>query len=127
VATIRTRIDRAQDLTVNTAEGLLTIEDLMAAVEAYLTGEPTTKVLWDFCRVDGAGILTEDMIRLQDMVRRLTPTATKRRVAVVVARDLGFGLSRMAGSQAEIIGVTADYYVTRSIEDAMAWLGVPME
>jgi hypothetical protein len=55
VATIHTRIDRDQDLTVNTAEGVLTIEDLMTAVEAYLTGEATTKVIWDFCRTDEEG------------------------------------------------------------------------
>ena len=127
MAIIHTRIDRDQDLTINTAEGLLTIEDIMAAVNTYLAGETTAKVLWDFCRADGAGIKLEEVIQFQETVRRLAPAAPKRQVAIVVARDIGFGLSRMAETYADMAGVVADYYVTRSLEEAMDWLGVPME
>ena len=127
MAIIHTRIDRDRDLTINTVEGILTVKDISAAVKAYLTGEVTSKVLWDFCRADGAGILLEDMMQLQERVCRMAPAAPKRQVAIVVARDLGFGLSRMAESLGDIAGVAADYCITRSIEDALAWLGVPRE
>ena len=124
---IRRRVDADLDLTVNNAEGVLTIDEIIRAVEAYLAADPTSKVLWDFYRADGSGISTEDLIKLQDIVRRTAPKNVKRKVAIVVSRDLGFGISRMAESQAGIAGITADYYVTRSLEDAMAWLDVPVE
>ncbi len=125
MGTIHTRIDRDHELTINTAEGPLVIDDIIAAVTKYLEDESTLKVLWDFRRADGATIQLEDLIQLQDIVRRKAAGKAKRQVAIVVARDLGFGISRMAGSQAEIAGIQVEYFVTRSLEDAMAWLGVP--
>jgi hypothetical protein len=110
---------------MNTAEGSLTIDDIIAAVEDYLGDDPTSKVLWDFRHADGAAVQMDDLIHLQGIVHRLAKGKTRRQVAIVVSRDLGFGISRMAGSQAEIAGIQADYYITRSLEDAMAWLGVP--
>jgi hypothetical protein len=127
MGTIRRRVDADLDLTVNNAEGVLTIDEILGAVKAYLTADPTSKVLWDFYRADGSGISTEDLIQLYDIVRHRAPGNVKRKVAIVVSRDLGFGISRMAESQAGIAGITAAYYVTRSLEDAMAWLDVPVE
>jgi hypothetical protein len=125
MGTIHTRIDRDHDLTINTAEGPLVIDDIIAAVTDYLESDATTKVLWDFRHADGSAIQLDDLIQLQHIVRRKAAGKAKRKVALVVARDLGFGLSRMAGSQAEIAGIEVAYYVTRKLEDAMAWLGVP--
>ena len=116
MGTIRRRVDADLDLTVNNAEGVLTIDEIIGAVKAYLADDPTSKVLWDFYRADGSGISTEDLIKLQDIVRRTAPKNVKRKVAIVVSRDLGFGISRMAESQAGIAGITADYYNLDEIE-----------
>jgi len=125
MGTISSRMDRDHDITINTAEGPLVIDDIIAAVTGYLEGDATSKVLWDLRRADGSAIQMEDLIQLQDIVRRKAAGKAKRQVAIVVARDLGFGISRMAGSQAEIADIQVEYFVTRSLEDAMAWLGVP--
>ena len=124
---IHRQVDHDLDLTVNTAEGVLTIDEIIDAVKSYLSDNPTSKVLWDFSRADGAGISLEDLMLLYDIVRRTATENVKRKVAIVVSRDVGFGISRMAESQAGIAGITADYYVTRSLEDAMTWLDVPVK
>ena len=124
---IHRQVDHDLDLTVNTAEGVLTIDEIIDAVKSYLSDNPTSKVLWDFSRADGAGISLEDLMLLYDIVRRTATENVKRKVAIVVSRDVGFGISRMAESQAGIAGITADYNVTRSLEDAMTWLDVPVE
>lgn len=121
---IDTMIDRASDLTTNTAYGPISIDEIIAAIKEYLAGDPTRKVLWNFLQADGSGITSEDLIRLQEVVRQITPAGKRRKVAIVVSRDLGFGLSRMAESRAEMAGISADYYVTRRLEEAMAWLEV---
>ena len=124
---IHRQVDHDLDLTVNTAEGVLTIDEIIDAVKSYLSDNPSSKVLWDFSRADGAGISLEDLMLLYDIVRRTATENVKRKVAIVVSRDVGFGISRMAESQAGIAGITADYNVTRSLEDAMTWLDVPVE
>jgi len=121
---IRTVVDRTQNLTINVAEGPLAIDEILGAIERYLTQDPTLKVLWDFRGADGGGIDSQDIVRLQDVVRNLAPAGERRKVAIVVARDLGYGLSRMAESRGEMAGITADYFVTRSMAEAQAWLGV---
>jgi hypothetical protein len=123
---IHTVVDQTNDLTTNTAYGPISIDDIIAAIKAYLTGEATGKVLWNFTQADGAAIVSDDLIRLQDVVHQIAPTGKRRKVAIVVSRDLGFGLSRMAESRAEIAHINVDYYVTRRLEKALAWLGVPM-
>ena len=124
---IHTEVDQANDLTINTANGPISIDDIVAAITAYLRGETTGKVLWNFMQADGATIVSEDLIHLQDVVRQIAPTAKRRKVAIVVSRDLGFGLSRMAESRAEIAEINADYYITRRLEEALAWLEVPSD
>ena len=125
MGTIHRRVDRDLDLTVNTAEGVLTIDEIIDVVKLYLSDNPTSKVLWDFSRADGSGISMEDLMALYDILRHTATDNVKRKVAIVVSRDLGFGISRMAESQAGIAGITTDYYITRNIEDGMAWLEVP--
>lgn len=124
---IHTEVDQANDLTINIAYGPISIDDIVAAITAYLSGETTGKVLWNFMQADGAAIVSEDLIHLQDVVRRIAPTGRRRKVAIVVSRDLGFGLSRMAESRAEIAEINADYYITRRLEEALAWLEVPSD
>jgi len=124
---IHTEVDRANDLTINTAYGPTSIDEIIAAIKTYLSGENTGKVLWNFMQADGAAIVSDDLIHLQDVVRRIAPTGKRRKVAIVVSRDLGFGLSRMAESRAEMADINADYYVTRRLEEALAWLEVPSD
>jgi hypothetical protein len=124
---IHTEVDQANDLTINIAYGPISIDDIVATITAYLSGETTGKVLWNFMQADGAAIVSEDLIHLQDVVRRIAPTGKRRKVAIVVSRDLGFGLSRMAESRAEIAEINADYYITRRLEEALAWLEVPSD
>jgi hypothetical protein len=123
---IHTVVDPPNDLTTNTVIGPISIDDIIAAIKAYLSADMTGKVLWNFMQADGTAIVSEDLIHLQDVVRRIAPAGKRRKVAIVVGRDLGFGLSRIAESRAEMADIKADYYVTRNLEDAMTWLGVPM-
>ena len=124
---IHTKVDQANDLTINTVYGPTSIDEILAAIKAYLSGKITGKVLWNFKQADGAAIVSEDLIHLQEVVRRIAPAGKRRKVAIVVSRDLGFGLSRMAESRAEMADINADYYVTRRLEEALAWLEVPSD
>ena len=122
---IKTVIDRKNDLTINTATGTILIGDILAAVKGYLSQPPTRRVLWNFLEADGSGISSKDLEQLQTMVAALPGASTKRKIAVVIHRDLGFGLSRASGTYAEIAGVQAEHHIVRTLDEAMSWLGLP--
>jgi hypothetical protein len=120
---IKTTIDRSRDLTVNTATGALSIDEILSAVKGYLSGEPTGKVLWNLLEADGSDWSHVELQRLHQSLRKIPIVFSKRRkIALAVSRDLGFGLSRISRTYAKIASIPADYYIARSIEEAMSWL-----
>jgi len=119
---IKTIIERTKDLTINTATGKISIDDIAGAVRGYLPKKPTGKVLWNFLEADGSEISGREFHRLQLMVSEFPVASEKRKIAIVISRDLGFGLSRIAQTYAEISEVLAEYGIFRSLEEAFAWL-----
>ncbi len=87
---IHTVVDQTNDLTTNTAYGPISIDDIIAAIKAYLTGETTGKVLWNFTQADGTAIVSDDLIHLQDVVRQIAATGKRRKGGD--CRFTGFGL-----------------------------------
>ena len=119
---IYTVIYRDKDLTVNTALGKLTIDDILNTTKSYLLENPTRKVLWDFERADGAGITSKEIEYFYSAIKDLVITTEERKIAVVVSRDIGYGLSRLSKTHAELSGIRADHFISRSFDEAMNWL-----
>lgn len=120
---IFTVIYRKEDLTVNTAMGEILIKDIITAAKSYLMNSPTRKVLWNFIRADGSRILSDEFNQLYTSLKMIVDPSYNPKIAVVVSGDFGYGLSRLSKSYAEISGMDFDYYISRSLEDAMEWLG----
>jgi len=123
---IKTFIDRSRDLTVNIARGVLTKDDILKAVKFYLSEEPTGKVLWDFQRADGSGISSADIRDFYETLGKFPMIAKPRKIALVVSRDLGRGLTRMSETYAKIEAIPGEYHITHSTEEAMLWLGAEL-
>ena len=124
---IETVVDAGKDLTLVTARGKITVEDLIKTAERYLSDTPTRKVLWHCLEADASEITGPEFERFQQTVSGLSGASSKRRIAIVVSRELGYGLSRLCEAYAEISGVRAEYYVTYMLEEAMAWLNEEKE
>ena len=119
---IKTVVDRSNDLTINTATGKITIDDIINAARGYLSKSPTSRVLWNFLQADGSEISSDEFQRLQRVVSGLPAASMKRKIAVVVSREVGYGLSRVSQACAQIPGVQAEYHIVYSLDEAMAWL-----
>jgi predicted secreted protein len=119
---IKTVVDPSHDLTINTATGKLTIDNMIRAAQAYLSTTPTSKVLWDLRNADGSEIVSDDFDKLHRVLHDTSIASTRRKIAVVVARKFGFGLSRVFQTYAEISGIKAEYHIVYSMDEAMAWL-----
>jgi hypothetical protein len=50
----------------------------------------------------------------------------KNIIAIVILRELGYGLSRQSEIYAVISGIQAKYHIMRTLEEAMTWLKRPM-
>ena len=119
---IKIIVDRTKDLTINTAIGKISKDDMAAAIQAYLPNNPTGKLLWNFLEADGSEISGREFHRLQMMVSDFPAALDKGKIALVASRDLGFGLSRLAQTYAEISEVRAEYGIFRSLEEDFVWL-----
>jgi hypothetical protein len=119
---IQTVVDRDNHLTLNTATGKITMDDMIQAAEGYLSEPPTSRVLWNLLEADGSEISSEEFERLSQVVSQRPVASMKRKIAVVVSRKLGYGLSRIFQIHAEISGVQAEYHIGYDLDEAMAWL-----
>lgn len=121
---IKTTIDRSRDLTVNTAKGVLKVEEILSATKGYLAENPTGKVLWDFLDADGSDISSAEIQKFFEILSTHPNVSKQRKVAFVVSRDLGYGLLRMSEAYAKIESIPAEYHITPSLEEAIQWLEV---
>ena len=121
---IETSIDSRTGLRVHVATGTLTPDELEnALLDAYRRPDyrPEANSL---CDVRGVGIGTftgEEIRRVVDTVLKHRGAPPGTRTAIVVGRDLVYGLARMFAHQLEAKS-PSDVAVFRDMDEAMAWL-----
>jgi len=116
-------IDSSTGLRIHTATGELTAADFRAALEAVYESpdfEPGKHGLWDLRAAKGA-ISSEEIDQLASFVGSRWGHLGARKIALVVSRDLDFGLARMYEQLLEIQSSIA-VMVFRDIEEAKGWL-----
>lgn len=127
---VRTSIDESLGIAVNTVEGALTQDEILAAqhrLYVELGYDPDGRVLWDVRR----GRIAESMtgIDIASAVKRSEPLWDRLsggRSAILVARESDFGMARMYEQLAA--EAPRDLHVFRDHDEAIAWLlGVDME
>ena len=119
---ITTTVDHHRELTIHTGTGEVSFEELMTVLRKFWDGQPTKNVLWDGRTGETPNLSTDDIERMVDYV---VPKAENRLVgktALVVPRDLEYGLSRAANILHEIAQLPYQIGVFRSIEEAYQWL-----
>jgi hypothetical protein len=127
MGTVKTTIDRKNDLTIIVASGEITVDDIFNATRKYLMDSPTHKLLWNFMEADGSKITSGDFQKMHVKISGLSNILECRKVAVVVSRDIGFGLSRLSATYADCAGINAEHNVFRALEEALAWLEAQQE
>ena len=121
---IRISKDLSKELTVFTATDEMVAHDMIEAIETFYSTEPTRFVIWDLIEARGSSFTSEDIDRI---IRIISKHANKRiegKTVLVVTSDFAYGMSRMYKTKAEHSKIRIDYHVTRSMEDALKWLGI---
>lgn len=98
VVGITTHIDKKFNLRIHQVTVSTTLDDIVSTLKG-LYSEPDfnseMNVLWDLRGADLASFLTSNIQKLRDFVSAHWGTEGKSRAALIVSRDLEFGLSRM--------------------------------
>jgi hypothetical protein len=124
---IETRIDSSSDFTLKIVEGKVTAAELLEEIEAYYAGEITQRILWDFSRSSVEGITSDDMARIVEVMTAPSQRRKGGKTAFVSASPAAYGLGRMYQILHETRKNPVERRVFRTREEAMGWLGIPVE
>ena len=121
---ITTGIDPASGARLHKVTGRLKLEELVGALEEVYGADdfdPDQDVVWDVRDADLTAFSSGDIRRVTDLVRENWGTSSSSRAALVVSRDVDFGLARMY-EQLLDTGSSGEVRVFRDYEEAVAWL-----
>lgn len=115
-------IDEENHLTVHVFTGTVLGKDLIEAVKALYAAGPTPNHLWDLTEADMSAVKSDDLQEIALIAKQSSPSGRNGRTAIVSNSDLGFGLSRMYGSFAEMSGHGIEVRPFRSRKEAEEWI-----
>lgn len=117
------RIDLESNMLFIVGEGALTQDEKLEAMRRWMADpayRPGLNTLYDFSAVTTPATL-DDLKRTVAFVTRNAPALGKKRVAIVMANPLAFGVARQF--QAMLGESSLEISVFRNREDALTWLG----
>ena len=82
--------------------------------------QSTARGLWDLRNADLSGISAAELRTVADLEENRRPDLPRSRIALVVSREVDFGMLRML--EAFLPESTLDYHVFRDFDDAWHWL-----
>jgi hypothetical protein len=118
------RIEPEKGLLVLVAEGVITQAERLATVKAWLDDpafRPGLGTLCDFSKAESTPTLPE-LRAVADLIARQAGGAGRRKVAIVTAKTVTFGVARQFAALAESDAV--EIQVFSDHEDACVWLQV---
>ena len=104
--------------------GPLVVDNLVAVTDAIKDAAYSIEIarLWD-CRSVAIDLTTERVRQLTQQLAAIDREQGPRLVSVLVAGDVDFGVTRQFMAFADQF--QADYYVSRDLDAAKDWVGLP--
>jgi hypothetical protein len=121
---ISTQIDKERNLRSHKVKGLISVPEMKEVLTGLYRSpeyDPAMNSVWDLRDADFSSVTSAEVRSLVEMIRGHWGTGEKSRAALVVAKELGYGLSRMyeilmTGRTSGTIMVFRDY------NEAEKWL-----
>jgi len=125
MGTIETQIDLERDLTIHTASGEISADEILRRIRSYYEGEVTRLLMWDLSDADLRSLSASDVQNMVDLTNSLTAPRAGGKTALVVSTTLAYGMGRMYELSKDAFGDEIDRKMFRDREAALEWLGVP--
>jgi len=125
MGTIETQIDLERDLTIHTASGEISADEILRRIRSYYEGQVTRLLMWDLSDADLRSLSASDVQNMVDLTNSLTAPRAGGKTALVVSTTLAYGMGRMYELSKDAFGDEIDRKMFRDREAALEWLGVP--
>jgi len=122
------QVDRPKDLTIFTVIGDVEFDELVHTHNSYGDAGLTRFEIYDLRNGTLESFTSEQMNQLAIVGKAsidLRPKGCK--TALVVSKDIDFGMGRVYQALSEIEGVTWETEIFRSMDEAYQWLNIPQE
>ncbi len=124
MGTISAKYDRAKDLTIVTAKGVITADDLLDWGNNYYEGQITSLILWDVTNADLSSLQADQLREIAENMSRISEVRKGGKTAFVYDKPLEYGIGRMFQAYSEIEDMPFEVQSFQSFDEAKAWLGV---
>ena len=125
MGTIETQIDLERDLTIHTASGEISADEILRRIRSYYEGQVTRLLMWDLSDADLRSLSASDVQNMVDLTNSLTAPRAGGKTALVVSTTPAYGMGRMYELSKDASGDEIDRKMFRDREAALEWLGVP--
>ncbi len=95
---ISTLIDKERNVRSHKVKGLISVRDLKEKLLAFYMSpdyDPDMNALWDLREADFSSVTSAEVESLMEMVKEHWGQGGKSKAALIVSKDLDYGLSRM--------------------------------
>ena len=120
---VNTFVDKKSSVIIHTVTGEITFQEIKSSYEAVLSHPDFQEdmcVIWDIRDADASKFDSQDVIRLARYFETQLKNRAKFKVAVIVSRDLEYGLSRMY--QVAAADLPAKIGIFINLENAKKWV-----
>ena len=120
---VNTFVDKKSSVIIHTVTGEITFQEIKSSYEAVLSHPDFQEdlcVIWDIRDADASKFDSQDVIRLARYFETQLKNRAKFKVAIIVSRDLEYGLSRMY--QVAAADLPAKIGIFINLEDAKKWV-----
>jgi hypothetical protein len=121
--TVTIIVDKKDAVMIHKVTGEITFEEIKSSYKAVLSHpdfQENIRVIWDLRDADASEIDRQDVIRLARYFETQLKNRAEFKVAVIVSRDVEFGLSRMY--QVAAADLPAKIGIFINLEDAKKWV-----
>lgn len=120
---VNTTVDKESSILIHTVTGEITFEEIKSSyktVTAHPDFQEGMYVIWDIRDADASKFDSQDVVRLARYFETQLNDRTDFKVAVIVSRDLEYGLSRMYQVAAADLPAKIEIFI--NLEDAKIWI-----
>ncbi len=121
---ITSQISEEKQLTIFTATGEISFDEVTNAITSFYDGDYTLKVLWDMRDATAREITSRQVEQIALLLEEYRGRSKGVKTTIVTPTDLNYGLSRMLISFVEIREERYPVFmkVFRTMDEALNWL-----
>ena len=120
---VNTVVDKKASVMIHTVTGEMTFEEIKSSYEAVITHPDFQRdmhVIWNIRDADASKFDSQDVIKIARYFETQTKNRAKYKVAVIVSRDLEYGLSKTY--QVAAADLPGKIGIFNNLEEAKKWV-----